>query len=127
MKLQTGQAYALLIALKAMENDKELKLAGETWIKVATIINALQPAAAAYERASQRVQADLIRDSRDATGKPVRSIEEWRADHADRDAELRETEIEIDLPTFLKADLRLSDNPSLRLSALLPVISDVGR
>lgn len=124
MKLRIGQAHTLLIGLKAMENDKELKLAGDTWIKIATIITALEPKATAYERASQRMLADLIRASRDEKGKPIRSDAEWRADHAEEDNKLREAELDIDLPTLLKADLRLSDNPGLRLSAILPIIED---
>lgn len=122
--LTTGQLHDLYAKLSEFERLDGLKLAGETWVKLAINANALRPFAEAYERARTRVLGDLYRDNRELPAEKRRGEAEVQADFVAQDEALRAAEVDVPIKTILKADLRLDDNPKIAaaLSRLIPIV-----
>ena len=119
MKLSLGRAHSLLLGLSAVDRDEKCRIDGKTRIAIAIDINLLQPHVAAYEK----VQARKLRD---IAGEQLDPLKE--AEFAAADAELRESEVEINLKPFSIADLKLDDNPRITgamIAMLAPVLSDL--
>ena len=130
--LAIGDIFNLWAALSAMERDEALKLDAETRLEVAININRLLPLATAYERARAAIAPSLYREAREKmpTGYPIdkplpNDIEaEVNAKVIEQDQKLRERTEDVPLCLFSLAVLRIADNPKIRLSSLLPIISD---
>jgi len=80
MKFTTGQLHNLFLGLSALDAD-EVKLVPDVRLNIAININKVTPFAAAYERASRRLLADLETTEESVTcphGRPTRLLVEWQ-------------------------------------------------
>lgn len=125
MKLTTGHAHDLYAALITLDREDTLKFTADVRLKIATNINLLAPQAGAYERARVRVAADLNAANRVLPAEARRSDAELQADLAEGDASMRAAEVEVELKTFTRPDLKLDENQKLggaTLARLMPAI-----
>ena len=129
MKLTTGNLHSLFVGLIALEDGETLKLTGDVRLKIAINRNLIEPYAAAYERARNRVAADLMKANRALPDKVRRSQNEIEVDLADVDVKMREKEEDVEkIKTLLKSELRLEDNLKITgaiLAQIMPILDGV--
>lgn len=94
MKLKTGEAYDLYIALRAIGNDANLKLKDEVLMVAIINENILIPIVIGYERTRQKVFLDMRRDGSNEAGLFYKDGPTFDAQFSLRDLELREVETE---------------------------------
>lgn len=106
MKITVGDAHDLQSALLHLD---DASLDPSAYLKVAININLLKPIVQGYETGAKRALA-TAQGVRRPDGAFDKSAAQVDAEFSEANARLRETEVELDLRTLLKPELRLADN-----------------
>lgn len=114
MKISIGAAHNMLSILQRIDHDPGIHISDVGRLAVAININRLLKDVQSYERQRNKIVVDM---------KAQGAIDENGL--ADKDAELRSVEIEVDLTKVKLEDLKTDGSYVRGLSALAPMISDM--
>lgn len=125
MKFTLGQIDDAFAGLTVLNNEESIKLTSEACIKVAINSNLLKPIVQGHNIARFKYIAELNKKNRGLGDSEKRTNAELEADLAVWEETERAKEHDIDVRTFLKADLRLADNPKINggvIAKLWPIL-----
>ena len=118
MKATLGEFLDIFIGVQQLDSQLE-KIAPATRFKIGILLNKLKPLGVAYDQAHAQAAKNA---STPIDGKPVDQVTA-HSNLMTEIAKLRAVESEINVPTLLKSELRMDENPKISGVALSMVLS----